>query len=386
MANVYYGSDVEDFIFGEATYEEACSKKENADVDDIGVDVETDDDGKIDTQVKEEVEAEMEACGVMECVDDPEVACYRIALENEQNYNMVLNAFMQKEISVYESTGEEMVYEAAEKGRFFSAIQAIIDKFWAKIQGVFKAVINRIVSSTKANDSFIKKYKNAKMETPSKAFEFKGYDFPMGYPNFKGVADIVDKVQSDYCVKAMFEENGEDTIKEFRSNFDSIKGKMRGCMCKKDSVSADDFKGELNIAFFGVKDLKDKKAVKLIQFNELIKELERGKTSRENVKKSYDDAKAAITKLKATVKKTESSCKKAKDSIGMQAARCLSDAISAGTTIMSQGLSAKTSAITAKLIQDRTMAAFYIKNQSKGTSDKKTANESAIEDLGINLI
>ena len=137
MANVYMGKDVEDFIFGEASYEETTTTTEET------------------TTVEEEsfeiTDEEMNQFGVIECVDDPEVACYRIALENEQNYNMIMNAMMEKEFSVLEETGKEMVYEAANVKSFFNAIQAAISNFWSKVQGMFKAAMSRIQDFVSSN-------------------------------------------------------------------------------------------------------------------------------------------------------------------------------------------------------------------------------------------
>ena len=114
MANVYMGTDVEDFIFSEGTtYEEVETPVEE---------------GVEETPEVEEEEIsdeELNEFGVIECVDEPEVACYRIALENEQNYNKIMNAFMMKEFSVLESTGEEMVYEAADVKKFFDLVKEV---------------------------------------------------------------------------------------------------------------------------------------------------------------------------------------------------------------------------------------------------------------------
>lgn len=381
MANFYNGSDVEDFIFDEnATFEESCkAKKEDGEI--------MDDDSDTD----EEVKAEVEACGVIECVDDPEVACYRIALENEQNYNMVMTAFMNKEIGVLESTGSEMVYEAADIHKFFSAINAIIEKFWAKVQGVFKAMINKIATTTAANGSFIKKYKGKSMKKPDK--KFKGFTFPMGYPDFNGVADLVkdaEGVAVDVLFHAETAEDANEKINKFNEGFEDLRDKMRGCMCGKKgtAVKKESFKAELNKAFYG-NEKAEKAEIPFVDFESLISELERGKTSRQHLKKSYDDAKKSITKIKTAVKDTEKAQQKAKDKVGMRAAKMVSDAISSATTIMSQGLSAKTAAITSKLFQDRAMAAAYIGNQPKEEkkSEEKVEHNSAIEDdLGFTFI
>lgn len=385
MANVYMGTDVEDFIFGEATYEEACSskkeeveaKEENADVGDIEVDVETDKDGKIDTQaneeIKEAVEAEMNACGVMECVDDPEVACYRIALENEQNYNMILHAFMEMEIATLESTGVEMVYEESKINTFFTAIQKAIDKFWQKVQGIFKSVMTNISKFTDSNAAFVKKYGNSRYDIvkPGKEFNMKGYNFTDTIPLFVKVTSSLEGIYDKIKFNAA-EYDAETKKNEFRS---FLCGKASG------TVSADTFSDELKIAFYGSKEKVD---ISLPDFSSLIVTLGSGKFQKNTVKKMYKNCKDTVSGLKKKVKEVE------KNTQGdqMAAAKQLTTLINSSLSMMSKALSVKISAINSELIQSRVIAAFYIRNQPKEKKEeKKVAGESfTIEDLGVTLI
>ena len=386
MANVYFGSDVEDFIFDEsATYEEACSsKKEGSDAD---------------TEDPEVSDDEMNECGVIECVDDPEVACYRIALENEQNYNMVMNAFMAQEFSVLESTGAEMVYEAADVKKFFAGIQQVLSNFWGKVQGVFKKVIDKIGSFIDVNRAFVKKYKGAKINTPDK--EFDGYKFTGNHPLFTSVKNILkSQVETPYLgqIATITNDKADEKVKAFKDDFDSIKNYLRGAMCGNDNkpVKEADFAKSLKISMYGS---ENKVKIKGVPFGELISELESGRDAKKASKESYNNAKSGIMAIKAEIKKAEKDLGKSENkSAGMRLGKCLTDAVNASVSIMSVGLSAHVKAINAKLSQTRSMAAYYVSHNPKdsggsstavatSTNQKKAQKESAIEkELGITLI
>lgn len=381
MANVYMGTDVEEFIFGEATFEEACKKEEVEEkaekpAEDVKESVENE-----EAEIMEAVEAEMAAIGVQECVDEPEVACYRIALENEQNYNAVLNHFMARELSVLESTGTEMVYEAADIKQFFGAIKATIAKWWQKIQGVIKKVIEEIAKFTDMDMRFVKKYKNEYMVTPDKVKVFKGYDFSKAKPgaDYANIAGVV-RLAVDPGIKnigKLRDEESNKFVEKFKEEFKATKNKMRGIACSVDSVNEDEFDKQLKIAYFGS---EDKVSVTLKPFKVLLEELEFAKYAKASAKHAHKSAQASVKELLKEVKSAESAMGKSKG--GAKIAKCLTDSINAALNIMSRTMSMETRAIMANLRQNRSMAAFYVANQPKESKVK----ESAIDDLGIDLI
>ena len=376
MANVYMGTDVEEFIFGEATYEEACKKEEAKE------EIE-----KEDTELMEAVEAEMNAIGVQECVDDPEVACYRIALENEQNYNAIMNAFMMKEFSVLESTGTEMVYEAADVKSFFKYIKETIQSWWRKIQGVIKKVIEEIAKFTDVDAKFVKKYKGQYMQLPEKDKVFKGYDFSaVKYaPNYSNIADEV-KLSVDAGIKkigTITDEEANAFVTKFKNDFNGVKGKMRAIACgESGTVSEDEFDKKLKVALFGS---EDKVAIGLASrpFNKLLDELEGAKIAKAAAKHAHATAQSAVKELLADVKHAESALVKGNKKGGTKVGKCLTDSINASLNIMSKTMHMETRAIMTNLRQNRAMAAFYVSHQPKATKVKESAVE---DDLGIVLI
>ena len=387
MANVYMGTDLEDFIFGEGTvYEEAV--KEEPEVKEEGT-VEEHVEEPVEEPVEEEVEVtdeEMNAFGVIECVDDPEVACYRIALENEQNYNMIMNAFMQKEFSVLESTGVEMVYEAANVENFFKLVKETIARWWSKIQGVIKRVMDEIAVRTNANANFIRKYKDKDVKTPTVENKFKGYKFTNAVPNYDKIAGIVGATVNEKVITNVTEKSAAEFLEKFKSDFEAAKDKMRGAACGgSESVSADDFDKKLKVALFGSEDKVD---IELKPFSELIRDIDNANWIKKSAKDTYKSAQDSVKELQKRVKMAESSLRKAdRKDAGMKVAKCLSEAINASLGIMSKTLSMDTKAMAAKAAQDRAMAAFYVTNQPKEEKAKpEVKKESTINDMNVVLI
>lgn len=372
MANVYMGHDVEDFIFGEGTVYE-----ENTTV--------------VEEEVEEITDEELNAHGVIECVDEPEVACYRIALENEMNYNAIMNAFMMKEFSVLESTGEEMVYEAVDVKKFFGWIKEQVGKFWAKVQGVFKSIMDKIADYVVYHKAFVKKYKDKPMVEPTKAKEFQGFNFKLkeNKPLFLAITKTIQKhvKPTDIMVKSEAEAN--QFVENFKAGFENTKSYMRGNACGNSTAVADnEYEKALKVAFFGSEEKV--KITKLPAFAELIKDLEDAKDAKNSAKLAYSEAKSAVKELQKDIKDAESKLAKGDAKThGMKVARCLTDAINASLTIMSKSLSVYTKAIMTKVSQDRAMAAFYVQNQpasAKTTDIAVVKNESAIDDMDIVLI
>ena len=385
MANVYMGTDLEEFIFGEGTVYESQTSEEEVQVEEVQ-------EQEPEVKVEEEVtvtDEEMNACGVIECVDEPEIACYRIALENEQNYNMIMNAFMKKELSVLESTGAEMVYEAVNVSQFFDNVKKTVTLWWSKIQGVIKKVMEKIYEITMNNKAFVKKYKGVDMKTPesSKDRKFVGYDFKdITVPMFTTIAGLVEKAVKAEDINVKDEEAATEFLASFNEDFDSVKSKMRGAACGDQSkpVSADDFDAKLKIALFGS---GEKKEISLKPFVSIIAELERADATTKATREAYKGAQDSVKKLLSDCKRAEAALRKNdKKNAGMKVAKCLSDSINASLGIMSKAMSMYTKSVLTRINQDRAMAAFYVMNQPKAEKKVEKTNESAIDDLNIVLI
>ena len=386
MANVYMGADVEDFIFGEGTTYEVPETSEPVVEEAEGEEEKVEDEEEVEEAV-EVTDEEINVLGVKECVEDPEVACYRIALENEQNYNAIMNAFMIKEFTVLENTGSEMIYEAADVKAFFDAVKKTIASWWSKIQGVIKKVIDAVAEFTDRDLNFVKKYEKLADQIKDVDKTFKGYNFTGVVPKYQAIAGKV-KLSIDLNVVKInqvtnADNSADEAVEKFNAEFEGVKDEMRALACgKSGKVSADDFTKELKIALFGSEDKVD---VKLKPFKSILEEIKGAKLVKKCAKESYKNAQDSVKELYGVVKKAESEIGKGKNKSGMKVARCLTEAINVSLTIMSKTLSMDTKAMIAQAKQNRAMAHFYVVNQEKPVKEEPK-NESAIDDLGIVII
>ena len=335
MNNVYMGLDVEEFIFGEGTtYEE---------------------------NIENVTDEEMNEFGVIECVEDPDVACYRIALENEQNYNAIMTAMLTREYQVLESTGKEMVYEASAIKGFLDRVHEMVQRFWAKVKGVFKKVMDNINSIVLSNKGFVKKYRAlGDIAAPDHSFTGYKFDKKKMVINYGAAADKVKGVAAD--------------------KIDEMLNEVRGIMCGGGKVSADAFAKTLKDGIYGGNTVEVKVA-SLGSFQSLLNNLENAAEQKKIAKDSHKEAEKAVKKFLSEVKEARS--KAESGSAAEKEAKAKADAISKSLTIMSTALSVQTRAIVASAVQDRKAANAYVRFQN---STKTAKTESAVEELDVVLI
>ena len=342
MSNVYMGLDVEDFIFGEGT-----TFEDNFD------------------NVTEE---DMNRFGVIECVEDPDVACYRIALENEQNHSAIMMAMMNAEYSVLESTGREMVYEGTRLNNFLDAVKAQVQKFWAKVKGVFKKVMDQISSIVLSNKVFVKKYRGVAKDLKKPVDKsFTGHKFNennMVIP-YGEAAKLIKNIKSD------------------NADIEIALNTIRGKLCHGSVVTADEFTAKLNNAIYG----DDKALTKTIEvesdFGKILDRLENASASKKAAKDSHKEAEKSVKEFLSEINKEKSQAKADDDNEAVKRAKAKSEAISKTLNIMSTALSIQTRAIVAMAVQDRKMANYWVNAQNK----KKGTQESAVDtDLGVVII
>lgn len=339
MSNVYMGLDVEDFIFGEGT-----TFEDNFD------------------NVTEE---EMNRFGIIECTEDPDVACYRIALENEQNHSAIMMAMMNAEYSVLESTGREMVYEGARLNNFLDAVKAQVQKFWAKVKGVFKKVMDQISSIVLSNKTFVKKYRAVAGEIKKPVDKgFTGYEFGDLTVNYSSVSNFVKGIKTA-------------TTEAEKSLLDNIRGRIVG----ENSVSAEDFDKKLKVKFYGSENTKNINVAS--NFSELLNNLESAADQKKAAKAAHKEAEKSIKEYLSEINKLKSEASSKDNDEDVKKYKVIGQFISKSLNIMSVALSAQTRAIIAQAVQDRKMANYWVNAQNK----KKGTQESAVEvELGVEII
>lgn len=339
MQNVYMGLDVEDFIFGEGTtYEESFSNV---------------------------TDEEMNEFGVIECTEDPDVACYKIALENEQNYNAIMMAMLTQEYNVLESTGSVMVYEASTLKNFYENVKKQIQRFWAKVKGVFKKVMDKLSSIVLSNKAFVKKYRTAGLKMPEKEKEFTGYMFPLKDIKYSAVVSVIEGIK------------GADKAEmDAKDKTDNALNEVRGKLIGSGSLTAEGFEKQLKLHLYGSENTE---AIKIDNLNDLFNELESASDQKKAAKAAHKEAEKSIKGLLSEVKKEQSS---AKSDAAVQRAKKKSEIITRSLNIMSTALSAQTRAIIANAVQNRKMANYIVNVQNK--KGEKFQKESFVED-GLNV-
>ncbi len=336
MNNVYMGLDVEDFIFGEGTtYEESYSVTDE----------------------------EMNQFGVIECSEEPEVACYRIALENEQNHYAIMTAMMNKEYATLESTGSEMVYEGTRLNNFLDAVKAQVQKFWAKVKGVFKKVMDKIASIVLSNKAFVKKYRGvAKDLKQPKEKSFTGYRFGVG-------VSAIEYSEAAAYIK---------TVKNAKDDADHL-NTVRGKLVSQSSVTAENFESALKKYLYGSTNTETIPVP--ANFSALLDSLEDSAEAKKAAKAAHKEAEKAVKEYLSEINKMKSEAEKDTEVAKYKKVAAF---VSKSLTVMSTALSAQTRAIVAMAVQDRKMANYWIAANNKKGGTQESASMS--EGLDVVLI
>lgn len=341
-----------------------------------------------DENAGEEIsDEELNEFGIIETGEEPEVAGYAIALENEQNFNAIMNAMMVKEYACLESTGAELVYTEGAIGDFFEAVKTTIKIWWGKFTEMIKKAQDKIILYTRENGAFIKKYKNKSMKTPSPdTMESKGYL----YTNLNKDSSFISLIKADYDsgvdryitkLRSDFEEE-IDTVKKavetLVSNYDeSIKKKVNKHAGTTDKSIADAVKGYYR---------GEKGVIKVDNFNAIIKEMESAPEIRKKLKKDYDAAKSSMKNMLKTVSDIQGACKKSEDGIDkkrLAASKPVASYIKKALNAMGKIQSISNQVYFEKCKADRAKAMWVINHQPKA-SNESAGSES--DGLGIVLV
>lgn len=333
MQNVYMGLDVEEFIFGEGTtYEENYNISNE----------------------------EMNAFGIIECTEDPDVACYKIALENEQNHNAIMMAMLTQEYNHVLENGYEMIYEGSKLSNFFEMVKKNVQKFWAKVKGVFKKVMDQISSIVLSNKAFVKKYRaSANSLKAVKNKDFTGYEFP---------DDMVIKYADVVPLIRGLKNDSESTVKgtDVRDGFlNSVRFALAGS-----GVTAENFSEKLKEKLYG--SVNTKTIPLSNDFSKLLNDLETAADVKKAAKDSHKEAEKAVKGLLNEVKTARAEAEHGSNAEKL--AKNKAEAINKSLTLMSTALSVQTRAIVAKAVQDRKMANYYVNAQNN-----KKLQESTVE-------
>ena len=300
--------------------------------------------------------------GVIECVDEPEVAFYRIALENEQNFNSIKTALLKSSYTnLLESDGYITESNMGDKiKKIFEAVKEAIKKFWAKIMGVFKRITNNIALYVNDNKKILKKYEKIHYRQIDKTIE--GYNFANLISANKGtiytnVAQLIEDYKPEY--------DGDSKIVAVNPREEIIE-RAKLALCNHDDwnrdsyVPIEDFDKELKITFFGS---EDKQEIDLEFFGVIKTELSTAAETKKGVQAIYNSNKKSIDKILTEVKRQEKEYQKAlskEDRFKDRNVQEFISAVNAVLSLMGKALSVHISAIIAEMKQYRQMINVYV--------------------------
>ena len=332
--------------------------------------------------------------------------CLSVAVENEQNFNMIMNVTAVEELKYALEYGEVMPVTEGAVGDFFNKIKGWIDKAWTKVKEIFNKAISWIEGHIRNDKSIISKYgddiKKFKGELDFKGYNFKAEELraPVYAYIQSGTAYLlrnVTSLTSGYVASGGYGggELGTNVTKDIASSgkngfketeFKDFSGKLRKAAVNggevKGTLGEEEFKTELKKKF----GFNEKETVKY-DGNAIFTELATGKTTRDCIKFGYSKAKNAFTMMKKEIKVVEKAIQTNLKNNGKEkgsnltkyanaAGKCCSSAIS----ILNTAQRIHIKALNTYHQQCRAMAVKAVnKKNSDSDKKKKKTNEAAFE-------
>lgn len=216
--------------------------------------------------------------------------------ENTCNMNAIMQSIGIAELAVYESTGEEVVYEASNGTGIIAKFKAQILKIWQKIKSLFDKFLAKMNSFGKDDAKFVNKFKKQILQGSTKGLEIKGFDYSIDALTASGVWSKIKPSEGDYSGKSDSEIS------------DSLRGKALG----KSELSSSEFQEELFMAFRNGEDRADTISENKINKGELIQFLSGTAAELKSIKKDYSDTEKIVKELLKGLDKKEAELAKIK--------------------------------------------------------------------------
>ena len=239
--------------------------------------------------------------------------------ESEGEWRDIMDQMAAREYAVLESTGQEMVYEAADVKGFFAKVVEWFKKLWAKIAGLFSKFLQAIQTKVSDDAKFLQKYEK-QITTgynliPSGGIAFKGHDFEhvgdIEYGEIvalataamktQGVGAVMDTVETKADKKDI--QNMKKDLEKFRTNRTKIEDSIRGTALygNNKSISSSEFNKKCRDYLYGKEFTQFTGKGKQMSANDIINEIKTGKFAKEECKNSYNQLKNAINSAIANI-------------------------------------------------------------------------------------
>ena len=223
-------------------------------------------------------------------------SAYRIVAENAANWNSIMEAIGVDELSIYESAGSEVVYEAGTISGIFEKIKEFFKKLLEKIKGLFNKFMTVINSWTMSDKEFINKYRKDIISAKTKDFSFKGYKFTLDNLDIDkldngSLREISKDATLDLNELSTFNDVNEieEGTKHLRDHKEDILDEYRGSFIKNATkIDASEFPKELFEALRDGDSTKQTLDDTDIDVSDLIIRISTASKAQKDAKKAYD--------------------------------------------------------------------------------------------------
>jgi len=183
-------------------------------------------------------------------------------IDEEVNYSKLMEAVAIAELSHFEQTGRELVYEGANLSGFFSKVREFFKNMYEKIKGLFKKFIGFIDALIMNDKAFVNKYRTTILSASTKDFEYKGYVFTIN--DFATRSNLINDGRAihKFDIAVRTADNAktaeyDKATKEWKEKKEDIVDQMRGAVAGDKTKKYDE--GEFAKAIFeALRDSKDK--------------------------------------------------------------------------------------------------------------------------------
>lgn len=252
---------------------------------------------------------DIDSIPAQECYEENSMdSALRVMAENTANWNAIMESIGIEELSVYESTGSDIIYEEGTITNIFNKFKEVLKKIIEKIKGIFNKFMTVLNSWTAKDKEFTRKYKSDLLKANTKDFEFKGFKFTLDKIDTGSFSDnLRDTTKSKFLsstdkngktygltdIKSDTDATNANKYEEVKKNFidqrEDILDEYRGQFINDGSkIDASDFSKELFEALRNGESTPDTLDDKDIEVYKCIQDIENTEKDKKNAKKLFD--------------------------------------------------------------------------------------------------
>lgn len=240
---------------------------------------------------------------IEECVYEPGMeGAMAIVAESEANYNAIMQAIGIAELAVFESTGEEMVYESGNVKGFFAKVKEFFLKMWEKIKGLFKKFFAMFDGFAKSDKEFINKYRSSLLAVNTRNFEYKGFNYTELELSLDKLGVSIDNTIPVKLGTPTTVEAADSALKSLEDRTEIVE-KMRGVVIPgENSLTSSEFTKELFKLFRNGEDTKE--TIEDVNVADLLSKIQANSKLKKDAEKAYKELEKII---KGEIKNLEKS-------------------------------------------------------------------------------